>query len=169
MILRITSECGTCFTLKFSISNLHFTLSQLSTDFAADREAIWIDGTIHANEWIAPATMLNFLVEIINRYRYPSSTDTGILYYCPCHYAQLPGRDHQQIQVSSITVPATMLNFLVEIINRHRCPLLLSLTPCSTSWWRSSTDTGILHYCPCHHAQLPAGDHQQITGIWSRE
>ena len=36
----------------------------LSFLFVAGRQALWLDGGIHAREWIAPATMLHFIDQV---------------------------------------------------------------------------------------------------------
>ena len=36
----------------------------MSTDFGAGRQALWLDGGIHAREWIAPATMVYYIDEV---------------------------------------------------------------------------------------------------------
>ena len=39
---------------------------QLSTDFDAGRNAFWMDGGIHAREWISPATMVYFIDQVLS-------------------------------------------------------------------------------------------------------
>jgi hypothetical protein len=47
-------------------------MSQISgKDGGVGGPAIWIDGGIHAREWIAPATILFFVGTVRYRYRLP--------------------------------------------------------------------------------------------------
>ena len=78
-----TSQWLICFLAQFSEKDLLNELSsnnwtlfafvcvsyvycefQISTDFAAGRQALWLDGGIHAREWIAPATMVYYIDQV---------------------------------------------------------------------------------------------------------
>ena len=52
------SPCKVCFRGKIFLPQVRLSISQISTSSAVDKPAFWLEGGIHANEWIAPATVL---------------------------------------------------------------------------------------------------------------